>query len=337
MNVLVAGGAGYIGSATVEKLVDAGHNVVVVDNLSRGHAAAVSKSARFEVGDISDRAFMDGVLSSAKFDVVMHFCAFSLVGESVTDPMKYYENNVSGGMALVKAMLAHGVKRLIFSSTAAIFGEPAVVPIPETAPKQPTNPYGRSKAAFEQFLQDCDTAYGLKSICLRYFNAAGATKKVGECHNPETHLIPIVLETALGRRKEVQIFGRSYLTQDGTGIRDYIHVSDLAQAHILAAEYLVDSNEGDQFNLGNGHGYSVLEVLEAAEAVTGKKIARKFAPRRAGDPAILVASSDKIREKLEWEPEYPELEDIIQSAWDWMQKNPDGYNKPPAKAKSRKK
>lgn len=325
MKILVAGGAGYIGSVCVEQLVERGHDVVVVDNLSRGHRHAVHPDARLEVGDLSDVAFLKRVFSEANFDAVMHFCAASLVGESVTDPLPYYENNLTNGFKLVRTMLDHGVKHFVFSSTAALFGEPRSVPINEDAIKDPTNPYGRTKLFFEGFLSDCDAAYGLKSICLRYFNAAGASAKFGEDHNPETHLIPLVLQVAAGKRKAIRIFGDDYPTPDGTCVRDYIHVIDLAEAHILALDYLRRTNLSDQFNLGNGKGFSVLEVVRAAERVTRQPISWELAPRRSGDPAVLVASAEKARTILAWAPDCADLENIIATAWGWIKKYPQGY------------
>ncbi len=325
MNVLVAGGAGYIGSVTVEQLVSAGHSVVVVDDLSRGHRDAVAPEAELAVGDLGDRSFLDTVLAGRHFDAAMHFAAASLVGESVTDPALYYRNNIGKGIELVQALIAHGVRKLIFSSTAATFGEPRSVPIREDAVQDPTNPYGRTKLYFERFLADCDAAYGLKSVCLRYFNAAGASARFGEDHTPETHLIPLVLQTAAGQRASVAVFGDDYPTRDGTCVRDYIHVEDLALAHVLALEDLARSGRSEQYNLGNGEGYTVLEVLDAAERVTGLPVARVMQERRAGDPAVLVASADKIRERLGWTPAYPKIDQIIASAWNWMQAHPSGY------------
>lgn len=325
MNILVAGGAGYIGSVTVEQLLAAGHDVTVYDNLSRGHAESVPSEARFVEGDLADYDLLESTFSESQFDAVMHFCASSLVGESVTEPLRYYDNNMANGIQLVRAMLAHDVKKFVFSSTAAIFGEPDTVPITEEAAKKPENPYGRTKLFFEHFLKDCDHAYGLKSVCLRYFNAAGATERCGEDHTPETHLIPLVLQVAAGKRESISVFGNDYPTRDGTCVRDYIHVIDLAQAHLLAVNHLAKTNTSDVFNLGNGDGYTVLEVITAAEHVTGKKIAQLMGPRRAGDPAVLVASSDKIRKQLDWTPQFPKLDPIIESAWKWMQSHPDGY------------
>lgn len=325
MNILVIGGAGYIGSITVEQLTAAGHSVTVVDDLSRGHRGAVAPGAELAVGDFGDHPFLNSVLSRRPFDAAMHFGASSLVGESVSDPATYYRNNMGKGIELVRALIDHGVKRLIFSSTAATFGEPRSVPIREDDPQIPTNPYGRTKLYFEHFLADCDSTYGLKSVCLRYFNAAGASERFGEDHTPETHLIPLVLQVAAGRRPEVAVFGSDYPTRDGTCVRDYIHVEDLAQAHILALEELVRTDTSTRYNLGNGEGYTVLEVLDAAERVTGRPIPRRMEARRAGDPAVLVASSEKIRGRLGWTPRYPRIDQIIDSAWRWMQKHPEGY------------
>ena len=329
MRVLVAGGAGYIGSVVVESLLATGNEVCVVDNLSKGHRGAVSPGARLEVGDIADARFLDGVLGGGGFDAVMHFCAASLVGESVANPALYYANNLGGGIRLVEAMLRHGVKRLIFSSTAAIFGEPATLPIAEDDAKAPTNPYGRTKLYFEGFLGDCDAAYGLRSVCLRYFNAAGATERCGEDHNPETHLIPLALKAVAGTGKPLTVFGEDYPTPDGTCVRDYVHVTDLAAAHLAALDHLTKSDRSERFNLGNGDGYSVREVLRVTEAVTGKPVPHSVGPRRAGDPASLVASSNKIRSLLGWQPRHPRLEDIVESAWRWMRNHPDGYTQTP--------
>jgi len=325
MRILVAGGAGYIGSITVEHLVNNGDEVTVIDNLSRGHRAAVHPAATFHRLDIGDTAALDGVFAAGRFDAVMHFCASSLVGESVQQPLAYYQNNVCNGLTLLDAMVRHHVKRFVFSSTAAIFGEPGTATISEDSPKSPLNPYGRSKFFFENILKDADEAHGVKSICLRYFNAAGATAQRGEDHRPETHLIPLVFDAARGRRKAITIFGDDYPTVDGTCVRDYIHVSDLAQAHILAAQYLATSDRSDAFNLGNGTGFSVRQVVDAVQHVTGLNVPVEMGARRAGDPAVLVASSEKIRKALGWNPQYPDLPQIIESAWKWVQSHPDGY------------
>lgn len=325
MRILVAGGAGYIGSITVEHLVEQNHEITVVDNLSRGHQAAVHPAARFVSIDLSDTSTLDSIFRESKFDAVMHFCASSLVGESVNRPLDYYHNNFTNGLILVETMIRHGVSKLVFSSTAAIFGEPAEQPITEKTPQLPLNPYGRTKLFFEHLLRDAEIAHGLKSICLRYFNAAGATAERGEDHRPESHLVPLVIDAARGRRESITVFGNDYPTPDGTCVRDYIHVSDLAQAHILAVEHLDKARTGDQFNLGNGTGFSVKQVIQTVEKVTGMPVKVIIGPRRAGDPAVLVASSDKIKEALGWKPQYPDLEVIVDSAWKWVQKYPDGY------------
>lgn len=325
MNILVAGGAGYIGSVCVELLLEAGYNVAVVDNLQRGHRQAVSPEAHFFHGDIADEEFVGEILRSFSPDVVMHFCALSLVGESVEKPLLYYQNNVAAGMALVRTMLAHDVRKIIFSSTAAVYGEPIETPIHEDHPKDPVNPYGRSKLMFEQILADLAASDGLRSVSLRYFNAAGATALHGEDHRPETHLIPLILEAAAGQREHVTVYGTDYPTPDGSCIRDYIHVADLARAHILALEKL-DAREGaESFNLGNGQGFSVLEVIAAAEEVIGRTIPVRYGPRRAGDPAVLVASSERIQRELGWKPQIPDIRAIIESAWQWKLRHPRGY------------
>jgi len=325
MSVLVAGGAGYIGSVTVERLSRAGHKVVVYDNLSRGHREAVASHIPFIEGDIADTALLVKTLQDHKVKSVMHFCAHSQVGESVREPLMYYQNNVQNGINLLVAMKQCEVEQFIFSSTAAVFGEPEEVPITEESAQRPTNPYGRTKLMFEYILRDASEAHGLRSIALRYFNACGASEQCGEDHEPETHLIPIVLEVAMGRREALGIFGRDYPTPDGTCIRDYIHVADLADAHIKALEALEKGAGTNVYNLGNGHGFSVLEVVQAAEEVTCRKIPTIDSPRRAGDPARLVASSDRIREELHWHPQITDLRRIIETAWNWKQKHPDGY------------
>jgi len=325
MRILVAGGAGYIGSITVEHLVESGHDVTVVDNLSKGHCAAVHPDANFEQLDLGNSEAVNSVFAKGNFEAVMHFCASSLVGESVTAPLNYYRNNICNGLNLVEAMVAHDVKKFVFSSTAAIFGDPPSQPINEETPQVPLNPYGRTKLYFEHLLRDTETAHGLKSVCLRYFNAAGATKARGEDHRPESHLIPLIIDAARGRRDSITVFGDDYPTSDGTCIRDYIHVSDLAQAHILAVQHLETAETGNAFNLGNGKGFSVREVISAVEKVTGNSVKVILGQRRAGDPAVLVASSDKIRSTLGWNPQWPELESIVESAWKWVEKNPDGY------------
>lgn len=328
MRILVAGGAGYIGSVTVEHLVASGHDITVVDNLSRGHSEAVHPAASFQTLDLADASGLEVLFKQGRFDAVMHFCASSLVGESVNKPLEYYNNNICNGLNLVQAMVNHGVGSFVFSSTAAIFGEPASQPITEETPQLPLNPYGRTKLYFEHLLRDAETAHGLKSICLRYFNAAGATAERGEDHQPETHLIPLVIDAARGRRESITVFGDDYPTPDGTCVRDYIHVSDLAQAHILAVTHLFEdpAAAGNAFNLGNGTGFSVREVIKAVETVTGKSVKEVTGSRRAGDPAVLIASSEKVRTTLGWKPVHTDLEGIVESAWKWVQKNPDGYS-----------
>ena len=314
MQVLVTGGAGYIGSVVVEELLAQGHGVVVIDNLSKGHRDAVPPEAHFVHGDLGDAAVLRGLLERSRVEAVVHMAADSLVGESVTDPAKYYANNVGNGLALLDAMRAVGVARLVFSSTVAVHGEPTRLPIEEDDPKDPINPYGETKLALERALRWYDAAYGLRSIALRYFNAAGASERSGERHDPETHLVPIVLEVASGLRSEVQIFGDDYPTRDGTCIRDYIHVCDLARAHVLA---IAACERGSTvYNLGcGGEGTTVLEVIDAARRVTGHAIPHRVAPRRPGDPARLVASSARIERDLGWRPERRDIGDIVESAW----------------------
>lgn len=318
MNILVVGGAGYIGSHMVKMLCDAGHQVVTLDNLSNGFRDAVL-GGEFVLGDISDRALLDRLFEEQRFDGVMHFASFIQVGESMQYPGKYYENNLSNTVNLLNAMVVHDVKRFIFSSTAAIFGEPDYVPIDEAHTKRPINPYGKSKWMVEQILADFDQAYGLKSICLRYFNAAGADPSglLGERHQPETHLIPLVLQAASGRRDHISVFGRDYDTPDGTCIRDYIHIVDLCQAHLLAVQKLVKGGSSAAYNLGNGNGFSVQEVIAAVQRVTGRQVTVVDAPRRAGDPARLVADSAIARNELGWRPVYADLETIAEHAWHW--------------------
>ncbi len=324
--ILVAGGAGYIGSHMVALLVEKGYNVVVVDNLCTGHWQAVKGGARLRVGDVKDGAFLDRVFSEFKIDGVINFAAFSLVGESVGNPLKYYDNNVGGAVSMLTAMKNHGVDKIVFSSTAATYGEPEKQPIEETDRTEPTNPYGASKLAIEGLLKWCSGAYGIRYAALRYFNAAGANVDVmiGEDHAPETHLIPIVLQCALGKRDHVGIFGDDYPTADGTCVRDYIHVRDLVSAHLLALEYLDKGGESGPFNLGNGDGYSVKEIIETARKVTGKAIPAVVEPRRAGDPSTLIASNAKAKAVLGWVPERG-LETIIADAWAWHQSHPEGY------------
>lgn len=328
MTILVLGGAGYIGSHTVYALIEKGVDVVVIDNLETGHIEAVHEKARFYKGDIRDRAFVDSVLDKEKIDAVIHFAANSLVGESMVNPLKYYDNNVNGTKVLLQSMVAHGLDKIVFSSTAATYGEPEKVPILETDRTEPTNTYGETKLAMEKMFKWTDRAHGLKYVSLRYFNACGAhiSGKIGEAHSPETHLIPLILQVPLGQREYISIFGDDYDTSDGTCIRDYIHVTDLAQAHILAVDYLMKGNESNIFNLGNGVGFTVKEVIDTARKVTGHEIPARIAERRAGDPARLIASSDKARQVLLWNPEHADLEEIISTAWNWHKNHPNGYN-----------
>lgn len=325
MRVLVTGGAGYIGSVVTEQLLGDGHDVVVFDDLSKGHREAVVAGVDLVHASLVDAETLTRTLNERAIDAVIHMAASSLVGESVEQPNKYYQNNVVAGLVLLEAMLASDVKRLVFSSTAAVYGEPEAQPIEESAPSNPTNPYGETKLAFEHALKWFDHAYGLRYASLRYFNAAGATENCGEDHDPETHIIPIALQAAAGKRSHVEIFGEDYPTPDGTCIRDYIHVIDLARAHIQALEAL---SEGSRiYNLGcGGAGYSVRDVIDTAQRVTGKQIPTRFGPRRPGDPAILVASSDRIKSELGWQPRFQDLGLIIESAWRWMQTHPDGYD-----------
>jgi UDP-glucose 4-epimerase len=323
MRILVTGGAGYIGSVVTEVLLDGGHEVVVVDDLSKGHRSAVDPRAAFVRGDVGDREVVTEVLRAHGVEAVVHMAASSLVGESVLDPHQYFRNNVVAGNALLGAMLDCRVKRIVFSSTAAVYGEPEKVPIEEDGPTAPSNPYGESKLQFERALAWYDRAYGLRYASLRYFNAAGATERCGEWHDPETHLIPIVLQAAAGRRAHVTVFGRDYATPDGTCVRDYLHVADLAAAHVLALEAL--DTRSRIYNLGNGDGHSVREVIEAARKATERPIATVDGDRRAGDPAVLVASSERIRAELGWRARTPDLREIVTSAWRWMRAHPDGY------------
>lgn len=329
MKFLVLGGAGYIGSHTAYELLENNHEVVIADNLVTGYRAAVPERARFYQGDLRDKAFLNDLFKKEKVDAVIHFAAFSLVGESVVNPLKYYENNLYGTKILLEAMIENGVDKIVFSSTAATYGEPENIPILESDRTCPTNPYGETKLAMEKMISWAAKAHGLHYVSLRYFNACGAHKssEIGEAHNPESHLIPLVLQVPNGKREFVSIYGSDYDTPDGTCIRDYIHVTDLAKAHILAVEYLMNGGNSDIFNLGNGIGYSVKEVIETARKVTGHKIPVKIEARRDGDPARLVASGQKAKEILGWEPEIKDLADIVRSAWNWHSKHPDGYNK----------
>lgn len=324
MRVLVTGGAGYIGSVVVEQLLGDGHDVIVYDNLSKGHRASVAPEAEFVSGDLLNQDLLTDTLKNGRVEAVVHMAADSLVGESVEQPAKYYRNNVVGGLSLLDAMRAARVDRVVFSSTAAVFGEPARQPISEDDPTNPTNPYGATKLAFEKALAWYEGAYGLRYASLRYFNAAGATERCGEWHDPESHLIPIVLQVAAGIRADAQIYGDDYATGDGTCVRDYIHVVDLAKAHVLALGIL--GVQSAIYNLGcGGAGYSVREVIDIAQEVTGKEISAKIGPRRAGDPAVLVASSAKIKKELGWSPAFQDLRKIVGSAWAWLQNHPRGY------------
>lgn len=318
MRILVVGGAGYIGSHMVKMLLDAGQSVVTLDNLANGHRDAVL-GGEFVLGDLDDTVLLDGLFRSHNFDAVMHFASFIQVGESVKDPAKYYRNNVVCTLNLLDAMVTHGVRKFIFSSTAAIFGEPCYTPIDEAHPREPINPYGRSKLMVEQVLADYDLAYGLKSVCLRYFNAAGADPdgRLGERHDPETHLIPLVLQAAAGQRESISVYGDNYATPDGSCIRDYIHVADLCEAHFLALKYLFNRNRSAAYNLGNGRGFSVHEVIDSARRVTGKTIHVVRESRRDGDPAVLVADSSLAREVLGWKPKHSDLDAIVGHAWRW--------------------
>ncbi|MBZ4646330.1 MAG: UDP-glucose 4-epimerase [Petroclostridium sp.] len=327
MAILVTGGAGYIGSHTVAELIDANEEVVVLDNLQKGHKAAVLGGKLYQ-GDLRDDEFLDKVFKENEIESVIHFAADSLVGESVGEPLKYYNNNVVSTLKLLTKMKECGVNRIVFSSTAATYGEPENIPILETDKTQPTNPYGETKLAVEKALKWADNAYGIKYASLRYFNAAGAhiSGKIGEDHSPESHLIPIILQVALGKREAISIFGDDYNTPDGSCIRDYIHVTDLAQAHILALKKLRNGGNSDVYNLGNGTGFSVKEVVEIAREVTGINIKAVIAARRPGDPAILVASSERIQRELNWQPKYNDLRTIIETAWNWHKNHPNGFN-----------
>ncbi len=327
MTILVLGGAGYIGSHTAYELIERGEDVVIVDSLETGYLEAVHPKARFYQGDIRDRSFIDRVFEQEKIDAVIHFAANSLVGESMVNPLKYYDNNLCGTKVLLESMVAHKIDKIVFSSTAATYGEPERVPILETDRTCPTNTYGETKLSMEKMFHWTEVAHGLKYVSLRYFNACGAHKSgaIGEAHNPETHLIPLILQVPNGKREAISIYGDDYDTKDGTCVRDYIHVTDLAQAHILAVEYLMKGNESNIFNLGSGVGFTVMEVIEAARKVTGHPIKAEIHPRRAGDPAKLIASSEKAKTTLGWKPEYTDLEVIIGSAWNWHKNHPNGY------------
>ncbi len=327
MNILIVGGAGYIGSHMVKYLRDhTDHTVVVLDNLAKGHRAAVLGAA-FVEGDFGDQAHVQRLCREHGITALMHFGADSLVGESVTNPEKYYENNVVKGKRLIDGALAAGVQHVIFSSTAAAYGMPERVPIQEDDPTRPINSYGRTKIAFEGLLESYREAYGLQYTCLRYFNAAGADPSghIGEDHNPESHLIPLVLQVALGRREKIMVFGDDYPTPDGTCIRDYIHVNDLAAAHLLALQRLADGGPSGIYNLGNGHGFSVKEIIDVCRDVTGHPIPAQTAPRRPGDPAVLIAAADRARADLGWQPAYADVRGIVETAWTWHQGHLNGY------------
>ena len=326
MSVLVCGGAGYIGSHTVAELLDRGENVVIADNLQKGHKEAVL-GGKLMIGDLRDSVFLDKVFTENDIESVIQFAADSLVGESVGDPLKYYNNNVVSTLCLLTKMKQYGVDKIVFSSTAAVYGEPKNVPIMETDPTVPTNPYGETKLSVEKALRWCYEAYDIKYTALRYFNAAGAhiSGKIGEDHNPESHLIPIILQAALGKRECITIFGDDYNTEDGTCVRDYIHVTDLADAHILALNKMRKDGKSNIYNLGNGNGFSVKEVVDIAREVTGVDIKAKLGERRPGDPAVLVASAEKAKKELGWQPKYDDLGTIIETAWKWHKDHPNGY------------
>ena len=327
MTVLVLGGAGYIGSHAVDQLIDQQYDVAVVDNLQTGHQGAIHKKARFYLGDIRDKAFMESVFEKESIEGVMHFAANSLVGESMQQPLQYFNNNVYGTQVTLETMQKFAVKSIVFSSSAATYGEPKEVPIKETADTNPESPYGETKLMMEKILKWCDKAYDTKFVALRYFNVAGAKSdgSIGEDHSPESHLVPLILQTALGQRNELTIFGDDYATPDGTCIRDYVHVIDLVEAHILALEYLKSGNKSTIVNLGSNTGFSVKEVLETARKVTGIEIPATVAARRPGDPSTLIASSEKAKTILGWKPQYTDINDIIASAWNWHKNSPHGY------------
>lgn len=327
--ILVCGGAGYIGSHAVRQLIDRNEEVIIVDNLETGHEDAIHPQAKFYKVDIRNEEELDNVFTENKIDEVIHFAANSLVGESMTNPLKYYNNNVHGTEVLLKVMIKHDVKKIVFSSTAATYGEPKNIPILESDLTNPTNAYGETKLAMEKMMKWADVSHGVKYISLRYFNVAGAHEsgEIGEDHNPETHLIPLILQVPLGKREFISIFGDDYDTHDGTCIRDYIHVTDLADAHILAVHKLRDGSDSNIYNLGSGNGFTVKEMIEAARKVTGHPIPAKICERRAGDPAKLVAASQKARTELGWEPKLENVEAMISSAWKWHQNHPDGFLK----------
>ncbi|WHS06222.1 UDP-glucose 4-epimerase GalE [Ligilactobacillus salivarius] len=328
MATLVLGGAGYIGSHTVDRLIEKGEKTIVVDSLVTGHRQAVNKDAKFYQGDIADKDFMRQVFKeNSDIDAVIHFAAYSLVAESMKKPLKYFDNNTAGMVKLLEVMNEFSIDKIVFSSTAATYGIPETVPIKETTPQNPINPYGESKLMMEKIMRWADEAYGIKFVPLRYFNVAGAKPdgSIGEDHMPETHLLPIVLQVAMGKRDKLQIFGDDYNTPDGTNIRDYVHPLDLADAHILAVDYLKAGNPSTAFNLGSSTGFSNREILEAARKVTNKEIPAEIAPRRGGDPDVLVASSTKAREVLGWKPQFDDISKIIETAWKWHTLHPEGY------------
>ncbi|MGI6201089.1 MAG: UDP-glucose 4-epimerase GalE [Christensenellales bacterium] len=327
MSILVTGGAGYIGSHMVKELIRQGREVVVLDNLSTGHREAVTDCPLVEA-DLFDGAVLNEVMREYSVEGIIHFAASSQVGESMVKPEKYYKNNLGGTLSLLEAMVANNVRNIVFSSTAATFGEPAELPITERCPQRPINVYGRTKLVMEGMLKDFDRAYGIKSVALRYFNAAGADPDgaIGEDHDPESHLIPLIFQTLTGKRQFISIYGDDYPTPDGTCIRDYIHVTDLATAHVLALDALADGMDSDNFNLGNGNGFSVKEVIASVERVTGRKVPAVIGERRAGDPAQLIAGSEKIIQKLGWKPRYADLDQIVATAWAWASKHPNGYS-----------
>ncbi|GAA5415960.1 UDP-glucose 4-epimerase [Paraliobacillus ryukyuensis] len=329
MRVLVLGGAGYIGSHAVYQLIDDGHEAIVVDNLVTGHSNAVPPEATFYVGDIRDRAFLNTVFTNETIDAVLHFAASSLVGESMEQPLTYFDNNVFGTQMLLQVMQQHGVNKIVFSSTAATYGEPSSIPITEDMATNPESTYGETKRMMENMMKWCDRAFGLRYVSLRYFNVAGARKtgEIGEDHQPETHLIPLILQVPLNQRDEITIFGNDYPTLDGTCIRDYLHVEDLIDAHMLALTYLTEDGESDIFNLGSGHGFSVKEIIDTARQVTQHPIPAVVGDRRNGDPSKLVASSEKARTKLGWNPKRNNIHQIIQDAWNWHHHHPTGYRK----------
>lgn len=323
MAILVVGGAGYIGSHTVYELIERGENVVIVDNLQTGFSSLIHPEAKFYKGDLRDKKFLESVFEKEQIDGVIHFAADSLVGVSMKDPLAYFDNNVYGMLVLLQTMHKFGVSNIVFSSTAATYGEPKRVPIEESDPTFPTNPYGETKLTMEKMMKWCDKAYGMKYVALRYFNACGAhpNGKIGELHDPETHLIPLILQVPLGKRDAISVFGNDYPTKDGTCIRDYIHVCDLADAHIRALAYLKENGKSATINLGNGEGYSVLEIIEAARKVTGKPIPVNMEDRRAGDPARLIANPKKAKDILGWTPRYTNVEEIIMTAWNFYTNN----------------